>query len=186
MGRNGEGDFNEVHYVVLEGRSISKLFFEAEDYYRLMNMLFEKQTRLGYSVYAFCLFDNSIHIMLETFGNSVEDVINNIEDEYQMRYRVKYSSANKIFKSKKRIVDITDERMFLMFLRYIVQMPIGLGICEEVGMYNYSSFKMYFQDEKLCRLDMERIDSYFKSNIDLYEFLSKSEEINVLKSRKRR
>lgn len=53
-----------IYHIILRGINRQTIFNDDEDYQRFINTLKKYKTVSGYTLYAYCLMNNHIHILL--------------------------------------------------------------------------------------------------------------------------
>ncbi len=149
MGRNirNKAD-SKIYHIVMKGNNGQQIFFDGEDYERFLSVLSECKKTDKFSLYAYCLMGNHIHLLLKEGKAELGLVMKRITTKYVYWYNRKYSREGHLFQGRYKSECVENEEYFFTAVRYIHQNPIKAGLCEKAEDYAYSSFNEYFYDIK--------------------------------------
>lgn len=127
------------YHVMLRGNEQHAIFLDDHDrkkYLKLLAMQVEK----GYmSVYAYCLMDNHLHLLVYDKNNMLASGMHSIGVAYAAYFNKKYARVGHLFQDRFKSEVIEDEAYLFAALRYIHQNPVRAGMCERVEDYQWSS-----------------------------------------------
>ena len=162
-----------IYHIILRGINRQTIFNDDEDYQRFINTLKKYKTVSGYTLYAYCLMNNHIHILLRVGQEKLETILKRIAGSYVYWYNFKYNRIGHLFQDRFKSEPVDSDEYFLTVLRYIHQNPIKARICERLEDYRYSSYIDYLNN----RNDFTCIDFAYSilGRNDFFEF---NNEIN--------
>lgn len=131
---------------MLRGINHQIIFEEREDYERFIKTLAKYKTISGYTVYAYCLMSNHIHLMIKEGKENLEQIMKRIAGSYVYWYNGKYKRAGHLFQDRFKSEPVETEEYFLTVLRYIHQNPIKARVSAGISQYEFSSYTEYLQD----------------------------------------
>lgn len=144
MPRNArEKSENSTYHIMLRGINQQQIFEEEEDYTKFLEILKHYQTVSEYTIYAYCLMGNHIHLLMEFKKEDIGQVFKRIGTKYVYWYNIKYGRTGHLFQDRYKSEPVDDDAYFLTVMRYIHQNPIKAGLCKKVDGYKYSSFNEY-------------------------------------------
>ena len=134
-----------TYHVMIRGINKQQIFYEPNDYKRMITILSRYKELSGYELYAYCLMGNHLHLLIKTGNEPIDRVIRRIGDSFVYWYNRKYDRCGHLFQDRFRSEPVEDERYLLTVFRYILQNPVVSGICDHVEDYPYSSAAEYLK-----------------------------------------
>lgn len=68
-----------IYHIILRGINRQTIFKDDEDFQRFINTLKKYKTVSGYTIYAYCLMNNHIHILLKVGQEELEKILKRID-----------------------------------------------------------------------------------------------------------
>lgn len=167
---------SQTYHVMLRGNNKENIFANDEDKSTILYLIKEKKIECGYSVFAYCVMDNHIHLVIKEGIENLFNIIKKIAVSYAYYYNKKYKRIGHVFQDRYRSENIEDDKYLLTVIRYIHQNPLKAGINTIEG-YKWSSFTEYIT-KKSYIIDAEDILSMFSSDtkVSLNEFVQFNHE----------
>ena len=166
-----------IYHVVLRGINKQAIFDDAEDYRKLLTILKNYQEKCGYEIYAYCLMNNHIHLLIIEGAEDLGLVFRRLGVAYVFWYNWKYDRCGHLFQDRYKSQVVDSDRYFLTVLRYIHQNPWKAGMTRSVTAYPWSSYGEYIEGRRICNI--EYVLSLFSENekeaIKLFEEFSSVE-----------
>ncbi len=134
-----------VYHIMLRGNERKNIFQQDEDKQRFLGGIIEKQREKTFSVYAYCLMDNHIHMLIKINNYDLASVIKGIAVRYASFYNWKYKRVGHVFQDRFKSESIEDDRYLLAAVRYIHNNPVKAGISETPANYRWSSYSHYLR-----------------------------------------
>ena len=175
MGRNARTKSeSSVYHIVLRGNNRQQIFLDSEDYKQFLTVLSDCKRISKFSLYAYCLMGNHIHLLIKEKEESIDLIIKRILNRYVYWYNYKYRRNGHLFQGRYLSECVENEDYFFKVIRYIHQNPVKAHICKKSEEYKYSSFSEYFDEESLQPDDFKlcSVNAVFKmtDKESLYEF----------------
>ena len=142
-----------IYHIVLRGINRQIIFEEEEDSIKFLDTLKEYQEISGYKIYAYCLMENHIHLLLKEEQEDLGIIMRRIGASYVYWYNWKYRRCGHLFQDRFRSEVVEDEAYFLTALRYIHQNPVKAGIVNHAGDYKWSSYSEYIDKNVIIDID---------------------------------
>lgn len=132
-----------IYHVMLRGINRQQIFEDEEDRWRFLETLKNYRDLCGYTVYAYCLMGNHIHLLLKEGKEDLVLVFKRIAGSYVYWYNWKYHRCGHLFQDRYKSEPVEDDGYFLTVLRYIHQNPVKAKLCKHAEEYEYSSMREY-------------------------------------------
>ncbi len=152
-----------VYHVCLRGVNKQRIFEYSEDYdgfYRILhNTMFTNNMGMpvdepNFDLFAYCLMDNHIHMLIGTRKIALGDVIKRIACSYAQFFNLRYKRVGHLFQDRYHSEVCADTMYYYTLLTYIHNNPVKAGICQRPAEYRYSSFAEltaeHSADDALC------------------------------------
>ena len=128
-----------IYHIILRGINKQTVFYDDEDREVFLNRLKLIKEEMPYKIYAFCLMDNHIHLLLKETGNSTGKILLKILSSYVFWYNKKYDRCGNLFQDRYKSEPINTDAHLLCAARYIHQNPIKAGIANIISDCKWSS-----------------------------------------------
>ena len=102
---------------MLRGINHQLIFEEDEDMQRFIDTLKRYKDECGYSLYAYCLMGNHIHILLKEENEEISSILKRIAGSYVYWYNWKYGRSGHLFQDRFKSEPVEDDAYFLTVLR---------------------------------------------------------------------
>ncbi|ATW26843.1 transposase [Candidatus Formimonas warabiya] len=131
-----------LYHVMLRGNNREKIFSDEADKLKIINILEDKKKDREYCLYAYCVMDNHIHLIIKEDMSPVSRIVKRIAASYSYYFNKKYTRIGHVFQERYKSENIEDERYLLSAIRYVHQNPLKAGIGTLEG-YKWSSYGDY-------------------------------------------
>lgn len=169
-----------IYHIMLRGINRQNIFEEEEDRINFIDILRRYKQECEYSIFAYCLMDNHVHLVIKEGKDPLEKLMKRIGVSYAYWYNWKYKRSGHLFQDRYRSEVVEDDRYLLEVIRYIHQNPLQADMITTIQEYRWSSYPDY-----ICLhsniVDINFILEMFSSNNetarDLFiEYMSRSSE----------
>lgn len=129
------------YHVMCRGNNGEYVLTEEEkpEYARLMEKYKE---RYRFKIYAYCIMDNHIHLLLETGDVPLSKIMQGIQQSFTQYYNKKYNRTGHVFQQRYKAELCDKERYLWQLIKYIHYNPVKAGIQQGLD-YKWSSHKNY-------------------------------------------
>lgn len=169
-----------IYHVMMRGNERKNLFQGEEDKQRFLETLFGKKEEAGFSVYAYCLMDNHIHLLIKEGRESLATTMKRINTSYAYYFNQKYNRVGHLFQGRFKSEPVEDDRYLMAVARYIHNNPVKAGMVDRLEQYRWSSYRSYLAPDKAesRNVDTELILSFISLNHQeaVHEFICFSME----------
>lgn len=160
------------YHVMIRGINKSNIFESELDKEILLHFIREKTEEELCAVYAYCIMDNHLHLVLATLKETLSTVMKKINISYAMSYNTRYKRVGHVFQDRFRSENITDERYLFGVIRYIHNNPLKAKYVKSIKDYKWSSISDYLNSDvdiiKEC--SKEEILKGFSTPLDFLNF----------------
>ena len=135
-----EGAF---YHVITRGNQRQKIFREPTDYQKYLQLLTIYKNRYHYSLYAYVLMGNHVHLLLETGETPLSKILQGINQTFTMYFNKKYRTVGHLFQGRYKAILCDRDNYLLALLKYIHYNPVRAKIAERPDLYPWSSHPTY-------------------------------------------
>ena len=128
-----------IYHILSRGIGQQRIFEQVEDYEKFLDFLYETKKKAGFTLYAYTLMNNHIHLLLKEGSESVSQVFRRLGTSYAQWFNIKYERRGHLFQNRFRSEPVEDDGYFITALIYIYQNPIKAGICSIAADYEWGS-----------------------------------------------
>lgn len=142
-----------IYHVMLRGINHQTIFEDDEDCQKYLETLKAYREKSSYTVYAWCLMENHLHLLLKEETEDLGTTFKRIGASYVYWYNWKYGRRGHLFQDRFKSEPVESNRYFLTVLRYIHQNPLKAGIVKDIADYRWSSYREYIGKPWICDTD---------------------------------
>ncbi|MCR4648376.1 MAG: transposase [Lachnospiraceae bacterium] len=167
-----------IYHIILRSVNQHIIFEDDTDYLKFLYILSDCREKYSIDVYAYCLMDNHIHLIVNTPPDKLASFFQSVGTRFVRWYNTKYRRTGHLFQDRFHSTVIETERTFLSTLIYIHNNPVKANVCRYPSEYRWSSFNAYY-GEKNTLLNVryaydiagskEMLLKYFAKNFDSTE-----------------
>ena len=150
-----------VYHIVLRGIEKKDIFIDPQDKRKIMEELKRTKEKYKYSIFAYCLMSNHIHLLVKDNEDNISKAIQSFAVAYSIYFNKKYDRVGHLFQNRFNSRCVEDETYLLNVQRYIHRNPEKAKIAKTED-YNWSSYKEYLYGGDLT--DTSFILSIFGKN----------------------
>jgi len=136
---------NMVSHITQRAPGKEPLFLDNGDYLFMLGLLKEIANNYTLRIYAFCLMQNHIHILLSPEEENLYDAMRDLFSRYAMKFNRKYERKGHLFGGPYRQAVCLDDSYLLAASLYIHMNPVRAGLVLEPQGYRWSSCRLYYE-----------------------------------------
>lgn len=164
MPRNSrEKSATGIYHIMIRGINRQAIFEDDEDRLKFLKVIKAFKDDQGFELYAYCLMNNHVHLLLKEELDSVATIMKRICGSYVYWYNRKYERCGHLFQDRYKSEVVESDRYFLTVLRYIHQNPLKAGLVKSIDDYKWSSYNDYIGN-KSGIVDIEFVLDIFSIN----------------------
>lgn len=166
-----------VYHIMLRGNERKDIFLDEEYKQKIIEILTKARKNDSFKVYAYCVMDNHLHIVIKERDDSISRILKQIATSYAYYYNKKHCRVGHVFQDRFKSEGIKDDGQLLEVIRYVHNNPVKAGIVRRVGDYKWSSYRFYNTKTEFCGnntvfcTDCEEILKMFSEDIEKAEKL---------------
>ncbi|XFO68049.1 hypothetical protein SPSIL_042690 [Sporomusa silvacetica DSM 10669] len=127
---------------MLRGNERRDIFLDDADKLTFIDFLYAKKSDEGCLLYAYCLMDNHVHLVVKEGRNGIAKLMKRIGTSYVKYFNQKYQRVGHLFQDRYKSENIETDSYFVTVIRYVHQNPEKAGI-DRIESYKWSSFQAY-------------------------------------------
>lgn len=131
---------------MLRGNERKDIFYDDEDRIRFLEALNRMKEGGSYHIYAYCLMNNHVHLLIKEEKDSIQRSMKRICVSYVYYFNNKYQRIGHLFQDRFRSEAVDDESYALTAARYIHNNPVKAGIVAKAEDFKWSSYKEYLSN----------------------------------------
>lgn len=132
-----------IYHITMRGINRQQIFIDDEDAERFLQVVRATQTISGFTLYAYCLMGNHVHLVLKEGDEPLEKIMKRIGVRYVYWYNWKYMRSGHLFQDRFGSEPVDDDGYFLTVIKYVHRNPVKAGVCERCEDYAFSSAREY-------------------------------------------
>ena len=136
------------YHIMLRGNERKKIFCDEEDRQKFIEIIQKKKIATDILLYAYCLMDNHVHMVLRDDKNEISTIMKGIATSYAMYFNNKYGRVGHMFQNRFKSEAIEDDAYLIEVIRYIHNNPVKACIVENPAHYKWSSYQHYISPDK--------------------------------------
>jgi len=139
-----------IYHIMARGINRQDIFQDEEDKGVYLERLTRYKEECGFEIYAYCLMDNHIHLLIKEGKVKISDVMKKLGTSYAYFYNWKYERTGHLFQDRYRSENVEDDEYLLQVVRYIHQNPLKEGLSLE----EWTSYKDYVNKRGITDRDL--------------------------------
>ena len=153
----------QIYHIMIRGNKKEDIFIDEEDKTKFIDILAEKKKSQAYLLYAFCLMNNHIHLLIKENQDPIARIMRRINTSYAVYFNKKYKRVGHVFQDRFKSEPIESEAYLLAVVRYIHSNPVKAKMVKCVSNYEWSSYPFYINQTDL---DINMVES--KEILDIF------------------
>ena len=117
-----------IYHVILRGINQQIIFEDQHDHVQFISIMKHYKKLCGFKLYAYCLMDNHVHLLIEDADMPLDEIMKKIEVKFVRWYNRKYDRTGNLFQERYKSEPVNNTRYFQTVFRYIHQNPLHAGL----------------------------------------------------------
>lgn len=160
-----------MYHIILRSVNQQIIFEEPADYLKFLSVLQYCKKKYGFSVHAYCLMSNHIHLLMTIQPKVMSSVFQSLGSVFVHWYNLKYKRFGHLFQERYSSYPVETLSYFLNSIQYIHDNPVKAGICRYATEYTWSSCRCYYGTDNPL-VDTERADEIMETRENLLHFFA--------------
>ncbi|MFA4919296.1 MAG: transposase [Thermodesulfovibrionales bacterium] len=156
-----EGAF---YHVITRGNQRRKVFRDDNDFQKYISLLAFYKERYKYSLYAYALMSNHVHLLIETHRIPLSKIFQGINQSYTMYFNRKYKTVGHLFQGRYKAILCDRDAYLISLVKYIHLNPVRAKIAKAAGEYRWSSHGSYEKQKDNEIVDTDRVLRMFSED----------------------
>jgi len=153
---------NAFYHITSRGNLRDKIFYEAADRERFLEILSRTKERYGFLLHAYALMDNHYHLLMETPKANLSQIMQNINTSYTVYVNRKYQRSGHLLQGRFKGIIVDKDRYLISLSRYIHLNPVRARLVKRPLSYPWTSYRAFIdQRVENSLVDTEETLSYF-------------------------
>lgn len=160
-----------IYHVILRSVNQQIIFEEDFDFQKFLLILSDCKAKYNVDIYAYCLMNNHIHLLLHSGSESLASFFKSLESRFARWYNEKYDRYGYLFQERYHSKTVENAEYYLTTLAYINYNPVKAGICQYASEYRWSSYNAFYGENNPL-IDIAFSYSIVGSKASLLSFFS--------------
>ena len=158
MARKPRIHYPGAHYhVMLRGNGGMEIFGDDQDHCRLLLILQEGIERFGYRVYAYCLMNNHIHLVIQVGDVPLSRAMQNLSFRFTRCMNWRNKRTGLLFQGRYKAILVEADEYLLQLAAYLHLNPVRAGMTNDPLDYRWSSHRAYMGKESVPWLSYDAV-----------------------------
>jgi REP element-mobilizing transposase RayT len=131
------------YHVTSRGNEQKDVFKSQKDREKYLEYLESATERYGAMIHAYCLMSNHYHLLLETPGGNLAQIMRHINGAYTNYFNAKRKRSGHLFQGRYKAILVEADDYATELSRYIHLNPVRVGMVSTPEEYRWSSFRSY-------------------------------------------
>ena len=151
-----------LYHVMCRGNNGEYVLTE-EEKPSYLALIKKYKERYGFKLYAYCIMDNHVHLLIETGETPLSKIMQGIQQSFTQRYNKKFDRTGHVFQQRYKSQLCDKERYLLQVMKYIHYNPVEAGLKKGLD-YEWSSHGSYLREKNDSLVDTSFVLSIFSEN----------------------
>ncbi|MEW6065882.1 transposase IS200 [Desulforamulus profundi] len=155
-----------TYHVIQRGNERKNIFLDDRDKQRFLDTLASIKDRFNCKFYAYCLMNNHVHLVVDTNGSDISQIMKSLNVSYVMYFNRKYERCGHLFQDRFKSEVIDNDQYLLEVTRYIHLNPVQANMVKDAAHYPWSSYAVYTggEDQLQNLVDTSLVLKYFSDH----------------------
>ena len=146
-----------LYHVIVRGNQRRKTFYDDQDYRAYLDRLARYRQRYGYTIHAFCLMPNHVHLLVESGSSPLGKFMQGLQQSYSQYFNLRHRKVGHVFQGRYQAIVCQKDDYLLELLRYIHLNPVRAGLSKDPKDYPYTGHHAYLQGKPTEIIDPRKI-----------------------------
>lgn len=136
-----EASPNDIYHIFIRGVGRQLIFEDDWDRRHFLNLLEKLVRQSSTDIYAWCLMDNHVHLLLHGTMESVSTFMQSVESGYAISFNQRHERVGTLFQGRFQSVPIMTDEQLMVTVRYIHRNPVEVGGTLESPWSSYREYR---------------------------------------------
>jgi putative transposase len=129
-----------LYHVTARGNARQRIYLDAEDRHRFLELLGQEIGQQRWICYAYCLMDNHYHLLIETPEPNLVAGMQRLSGVYTQSFNRRHRRVGHLFQGRYKAILVDKDGYLLELCRYIVLNPIRAKAVKRLEQWPWSSY----------------------------------------------
>jgi putative transposase len=101
---------SKTYHVMIRGNERKAIFLDDDDQAYFVSMLAMKNLERQFAVYAYCLMDNHVHLIINEGAESISGIMKRLQVSYVHYFNQKYGRSGHLFQERFKSEAVEDDQ----------------------------------------------------------------------------
>jgi REP element-mobilizing transposase RayT len=130
-----------VRHIWCRGNRKAAIFHDDHDRERYLSLLAKAAEKCGWTVYAYCLMTNHIHLVVRVPEGTMAKGMQILHGEYAQAYNRRYEQDGHTWRGRYSAKRVDEQSYLLRVLCYVVNNPARAGMVANAAQWRWSSHR---------------------------------------------
>lgn len=130
-----------VRHIWCRGNRKQRIFVDDHDRERYIDLLAKAATKCGWTVYAYCLMGNHIHLVVHVPEGTIAKGVQILHGEFAQAYNRRHGTDGHTWRGRYSSKRIDSDSYLLAALCYVVNNPVRAGLVANAAQWRWSSHR---------------------------------------------
>ena len=146
------------HHSILRGNNHSAIFYNDKDRRFFINCLKESKERTKSKIYAYCLMNNHVHLLVEpSQDNGLGNMMQSLGRKYVQYINRTYKRSGTLWEGRFKSCLVSKDEYLLACSRYIELNPVRAKMVKNPKDYTWSSFRFKIEGQPDVLLESDPV-----------------------------
>jgi putative transposase len=131
------------YHITSRGNEKKEIFRSRKDRERLLFYVESAAERYGAVVHSYCLMTNHYHLLMETPGGNLSEIMRYINGAYTTYFNVRRKRSGHLLQGRYKSIVVDADEYAMELSRYIHLNPVRAGMVGKPEDYEWSSYRAY-------------------------------------------
>jgi REP element-mobilizing transposase RayT len=158
-----------MYHIMMRGNNRGWIFKDKRYKTLYFNKLKECITESEIELYAWCIMDNHIHLVIHGCKEDIITMTKRVNSYFAGKYNHKERQVGHVFQDRYKSEAIEDEGYLMKVIRYVHQNPVKAKMVKKCSDYYWSSYNEYINRAEMytCK-SINIVEALFNKQIDLF------------------
>ncbi|MEW6698188.1 MAG: REP-associated tyrosine transposase [Bacillota bacterium] len=132
-----------TYHVIQRGNERKNIFLDDRDKQKFLDTLASIKDKFNCKFYAYCLMNNHVHLVVDTNGSDISQIMKSLNVSYVLYFNRKYDRCGHLFQDRFKSEVIDNDQYLLEVTRYIHLNPVKANMVKNAAQYPWSSYLVY-------------------------------------------
>ncbi|MBI2363699.1 MAG: transposase [Deltaproteobacteria bacterium] len=146
-----------LFHIIVRGNQGRKTFVSDADYQAYLERLGRYRRRYGYTIHAYCLMPNHVHLLIESSAQPLAKFMQGLQQSYSQYFNLHHRKTGHVFQGRYKAIVCEKDEYLLQLIRYIHLNAVRAGMVKEPQQYLYSGHRAYLDGTATEVIDPRKV-----------------------------